>query len=151
MKVYRHEPKGVRFFVLLAFSVLLLGLNVVILPGQEELPVKAFSLLFALGWLAVTVDSLLARIVVDEEGIGMVSFLSKRFVGWQEITGVNLGRRWVMGTFMPEHVIIDYKKEDGQTAAVTLHSDLKNWRELLGDIVLKAPPAAVSREVKTKI
>lgn len=141
MKVYYHEPKGVRFFTLLAFSAALLALNVLILPGQEALPVKAFILLFTLAWLAVTVDSLAGKVVVDEKGVGVFSILFRKFVGWNEITEISFGDRWVMGTFMPEHIIICYKTDgDKKTSTMTLHNDLKNWQGLLNDIVSYAPP-----------
>lgn len=152
MKVYRHQPKGARFYILLVFSAVLLALNAVILPGKEELPVKAFVLLFTLAWLAVTVDSLLAKVVVDERGIGIFSILFKKFAGWAEITEVNFGERWVLGTFMPEHIIICYKTgPHKKTAAMTLNNDLINWKELLKDIVSNAPPGALPGNIKSKL
>lgn len=152
MKVYRHAPKGTRFYVLILFSLVLLGLNVIILPGQEALPVKLFTFLFTAVWLVVTIDSLAARVVLDEEGIGLLSMMCKRFVRWSEITEVSFGHRWVLGTFMPEHITICSKTGTGKTAApITLHNDLKNWNELLGEIVRHAPSKAVSRDLKTRV
>lgn len=144
MKIYRHELKGPRFYILLIFSAVLLGLNAVILPGEEELPVKAFSLLFTLAWLAVTADSLAAKVVVDEKGIGIFSVFFKKFAAWKEITEIRFGEKWVMGTYMPEHIIISYKNDpDCKTSTMTLHNDLKNWHELLKD-----PPGAVPDKIK---
>lgn len=152
MKVYYHEPKGARFYVILVFSAVLLGLNIMILPGKEEMPVKAFTLLFTLAWLAVTVDSLAARVVVDEKGVGVFSMLFKKFAGWTEITEVNFGERWVMGTFMPEHITICYKTDrDKNISTMTLHNDLKNWQELLRDIVSNAPPGVLPGDIKSKL
>jgi len=149
VKVYRHQPKGTRFYVLILFSAVLLGLNVMILPGQEELPVKVFTLLLTLAWLAVTIDSLAARVVVEEEGIGIFSIIFKRFTRWTEITEVNFGQKWVFGSFMPEHIVMTYKTDSGQkTTTMTLHNDIKNWKELLSDIVSNAPSNALPGDIK---
>lgn len=150
MKVYRHEPKGTRFYILLLFSAVLLGLNVMILPGKEELPVKVFTLLFTLAWLAVTVDSLAARVVVEEDRIGIFSIIFKKSARWTEITEVTFGQRWVLVTFMPEHIILTYKTDTDKTSAtMTFHNDIKNWRELLSDIVANAPPNSLPGDIKS--
>lgn len=151
MKVYRHVPKGTRFYVQVLFLAILLALNIAILPAQEELPVKVFTLLFTLAWLAVTIDSLTARVVVDEKGIAFISVMCKKFASWKDITDVSLGHRWILGTFMPEHVIVCYKEAPGkEKCTITLHNDLNNWKDLLGDIVANTPARAVSGEVKSK-
>lgn len=152
MKVYRHKPGGSRFYVLMLFSVVLLALNIIILPGREELPVKIFTILFTLGWLAVTLDSLAVKIVVDQQGIGAFSPMCKKFAPWRDIVEVKLGHRWILGTFMPEHIIICYKNEPGkENLAITLHNDVGNWQELLRDITANAPSRAISEEVKAKM
>lgn len=152
MKVYRHQPKGSRFYVLILFSVLLLGLSVMIVPGQEELPVKVFTLLFTLAWLAVTIDSLAARVVVKDEGIGIFSIVFKSFTRWAEITEVNFGQKWIFGSFMPEHIILTYKTDQGQkTATMTLHNDIKNWKDLLSDIVSNVPSNALPEDIKSAL
>lgn len=152
MNVYRHEPKGARIYVILLFSTVLLVLNGMILPGNEALPVKIFTLLFTLGWLAVTVDSLAARVVVDEKGIGIFSVLFKKFTSWAEITEINFGDKWVLGSFMPEHIVITYKTDQGNKfGTMTLHNDIKNWNDLLDDIVNHAPSDVVPAGIGSKI
>lgn len=152
MKVYRHQPKGSRFYVLILFSAVLLGLSVMILPGREALQVKVFTLLFTLAWLAVTIDSLAARVVVEEAGIGIFSVVFKSFARWTEITEVNFGQKWVLGSFMPEHIVLTYKTDSGKkTTTMTLHNDIKNWKELLSDIVFNAPSNSLPEDIKSAL
>lgn len=151
MKVYRHELKGVRFAVMLLFFIVLLTLNILILPGEEELPVKVFVAVFTLLWLAFTVDSLAARIEVDDRGIGQYSWLFKRHIGWDEVCGVRFGQRWVLGTFMPRHVIIEYKEGSrDETRTITLHGDMNDWEDLIGRVVVLAPAGVIDPDVRDR-
>lgn len=149
MNIYHYRLWGTRFVVILAFFLVLLALNFYILPGDEALPVKIFCALFTLAWLAFIVDSLSASIIVDEKGISVNSWLFKKKVLWEEIDAVKLGQRWVMFTFMPPHVIIDYEKENQrEPASLTLHNDIRDWRGLLAEIIARAPRRAISADVR---
>lgn len=151
MNIYHYRLWGTRFVAILAFFLALLTLNFYILPGDEALPVKIFCAFFTLAWLAFIVDSFAASIIVDDKGISVNSWLFRKKVLWNEICAVNLGRSWVMFTFMPPHVIIQYEKENQrELGTLTLHNDIRGWRELLAEVIARAPRRSISADVRTK-
>lgn len=149
MSIYHYRLWGTRFAIIMIFFIVLVALNIYILPGGEAFAVKLFCAAFTVAWLAFIVDSLAARIIVDEKGISQVSWLFKKKVIWSDVRNVDFGQKWVMASYMPRHVVIQYKKEgQRETSTLTLNDDIRGWRDLLADVIAYAPRRVISANVR---